>query len=64
MKCNSLVSIMTHNKVYNFYKDIFSTLLKNYSSFNNPQFKGLSYSQNVLADWVKANSQYNNILGL
>ena len=64
MERNSLVSAMAHNKAYNLHKDIFSTPLKNYSPFDNPQLEGLSYSQDVLADWAKANSRYGSVLGL
>ena len=47
---------IAYNKAYNVNKEIFATLFKGYSPFQNSQFKALGYSQELLERWYSTNS--------
>ena len=49
---NSLHTVMSYNKSYNLHKNIFTTPLKNYLPFDNPQFEALSYSAELITEWA------------
>ena len=52
-------SLIMYNKIYNLHKDLFMTLMKNCSSFNDSDLEDLSFSQKLLDSWYIIEWGYN-----
>ena len=48
-------SEVTYNKVYNSQKELFITIFKEYTLFNNSAFEALEFSQSQLNQWYVTN---------
>lgn len=48
---------IAYNKAYNIHKTLFTTVIKGYQPFDNPQFEALAFSQDLMGRWYRANKR-------